>query len=443
MEDFIIHRNNLCNILIPNSIAIVPAAKLQYRNGHTEYPFRQNSSFYYLTGFAEQNAICVLIRGNEQNDHKFILFVEPKIREAELWTGTRVGQEDAKSIYSADEAYTIDKAEEIIPQLLKNKQAIYYPMGEDFELDKKIITWLKLANNKITKKARAQGEKITCVPSSLHNISLLINELRLFKSDQEINKIRKAAEISCQGHLQLMRSCKPGLYEYQLEAVFMGYCMQQGCRAFAYPTIVASGKNSCVLHYIQNNKILEARELVVIDAGAEYQYYASDITRTIPVGGKFNEWQKIIYNLVLQAQLAGLKDIKPGNLFAKVQETVVNTLVTGLVHYGLLSGDIESLIKEKAYNKFYMHNVSHWLGLDVHDVGDYYQSGEHRCFEPGMVLTLEPGLYIAADDSTVEEKWRGIGVRIEDMVLVTEQGYEVLTNDLPKTVEEIEQIMAA
>lgn len=442
MPEFARHRQALLNQLAPNSIAIIQATKLQYRNGHTEYAFRQDSNFYYITGLCEPNAVCVLLKGKNKNAHKFILFLAPKTRDAEIWTGTRTGQNNAQSVYHADTAYDIAQAGEIIPQLLKNQQAIYYLLGQDYKFDKKIISWLNLATNKITRKARALGENVTCTPNTLHNISPILSELRLFKTEQEINTIRRATQISCQGHLQLMQLCAPGLYEYQLEAEFTRHCLQQGCRALAYPMIVAGGDDACILHYIQNDKQLAADKLVVIDAGCEYQYYASDLTRTIPVNGKFNNCQKIIYNLVLQAQLAGLQAIKPGNKFSMVQEVIVKTLVTGLVAHGLLIGELTQLIQTKSYKKFYMHNASHWLGLDVHDVGDYYIAGDHRTFEPGMVFTVEPGLYIAADEIGVAAQWRGIGVRIEDMVLVTADGHEVLSHNLPKTIAEIEAIMA-
>jgi Xaa-Pro aminopeptidase len=441
MEEFAIRRNKLIEHLAVNSVVILSSAKTQFRNGNIEHLFRQDSYYYYLTGHQENNAICVLIKGFSAADNKFILFGLPKVREEEIWTGFRIGQEEAKSKYKADEAYPIDKADEIIPQLLKNKQIVYFAFGNDSTWDQKIIHWVKLAGTKITKKARTDGEKITYIPNVLQDIIPIIAELRLYKSDQELKQIRTAANIASNGHMALMRYCKPDLYEYQLEATFAGYCMQHGCRALAYPAIVASGSNACILHYTQNAKQLTAGELVLIDAGGEYNYYSSDITRTIPVNGKFNPQQKDLYNVVLQAQLAGLKEIKPGNIFSKVQEVVVQNLVTGLLELGILQGNVEQLIQEQAYKKFYMHNASHWLGLDVHDVGDFYNTGIYRQFAPGMVLTIEPGLYIDAEDLSVEQKWRGIGIRIEDVVLVTPNGNEVLTSNLPKTVEDIEKIM--
>lgn len=443
MEEFTNRRNKLITQLADNSVAIIPAAKIQYRNSQTEYPFRQNSNFYYLTGYDEQDAICVLIKDTNSNSNKFILFVLPEVQEEKNWSGLRIGQDQAKSVYKADESYSLADAEAIIPQLLKNKHTVYFAIGNDPEWDSRIISWVKLAGTKITKKARANGEQIDYIPSVLQDIAPVIAELRLYKSEQEIKQLRTAAEIASQGHAELMRCCKAGLYEYQLEAIFVNHCMQHGCRALAYQATVASGKNACTLHYSQNTRQLQDGDLVVIDAGGEYNYYASDITRTLPVNGKFNAQQKAIYNLVLQAQLAGLTEIKPGNIFSKVQEIVVKTLVAGLVELGILQGNLTTLIQEQTYKKYYMHNAGHWLGLDVHDAGEYYKEGKSRLFAPGMVLTIEPGLYIAADAFEVAEQWRGIGVRIEDMVLVTPNGHEVLTTKLPKTIVSIETAMSS
>ena len=440
MIEFANARKKLMEKLEDKSIAIIPAARLQFRNANTEYLFRQNSNFYYLTGYCEPDAIGVLIK--EKNNNKFILFVPPKIKEQETWTGVRVGQDNAISIYKADEAYTLEQTEVTIPQLLKNKKMIYFPMEEDFTFHQKLLSWLKLVKTKVIKEARNKGEKIKYIPSALYDLSPLIAELRILKSNLELEMIRKAADISCKAHLEIMQHCKPDLYEYQLGSIFIERSMALGCQSLAYPIIVASGASSCILHYVENNKKIENGELVVVDAGGEYKYYASDITRTIPVNGKFNDAQKAIYNIVLDAQLAGIEVIKPGNSFAMVQQSVVRVLVQGLVAIGILQGELDNLIQEKAYKKFYMHNASHWLGLDVHDVGDYYKQGEHCTFSPGMVLTVEPGLYISKElGAEVDKKWHDIGVRIEDMVLVTSMGSEVLTKDLPKTVKEIENAM--
>ena len=442
MQEFAQNRKKLIKLLAASSVAIIPAARHQLRNNDTEYPFRQNSNFYYLTGYHEADALCVLLREDEADDGQYILFNLAKDPALEVWTGPRVGQRDAVTSFGADIAYDISEADTIIPQLLKNKRNIYYHIGVDPSFDQQVIAWLQLLKTKIVRQALALGEQIICVPDALRDLAPLVSELRLFKSAAEIATIRQAAAISVAGHLQLLRACKPLLYEYQLEALFTQHCLQAGCRALAYQMIVASGNNACTLHYVDNTRQIQAGDLIVIDAGAEYHHYAADITRTLPASGQFTPAQRALYDVVLAAQLAGIDAIKPGNRFALVQEMVTKTLVHGLLQHGILHGDVATLVQNKAYKQFYMHGASHWLGLDVHDVGNYYKNGESRQFAPGMVLTIEPGLYIAANNSSVAPQWRGIGVRIEDMVLVTEHGCDVLTKDLPKAAADLEQIMA-
>ena len=366
---------------------------------------------------------------NKQGKVTYIMFNQPNDPEAEIWNGKRAGQAGACKEYLADKAYDIAKLDAELPLLLANQQVIYFSIGAKTETDQQVNKWLNAAK---------RNRETTCVPDTIIDLKPILHELRLFKSTQEIEYMRQAAQISASGHLKLMQNCQAGLLEYQLEAIFNAHCLQHGCRGLAYSSIVAGGNNSCTLHYIANDQMLRAGDLVLVDAGGEYNYYAADITRTFPVNGKFSPEQKLLYNLVLQAQLAGIEQVKPGNTWDRVQETMVQIIVTGLVELKILTGDVKQLIKDNAYKKFYMHSSGHWLGMDVHDVGKYKLQGKWRKFEPGMVLTVEPGIYIANALSGIDKKWFGIGIRIEDDVLVTKDGNEVLSASAPKQIAEIE-----
>jgi Xaa-Pro aminopeptidase len=413
------------------SIAILPSGNLLHRNADTEYPFRQESNFYYLTGFNEPESLLVLIK-----DHKgmteTILFCRKRDPEKEKWVGKRAGQEGAIKQFGANRSFAIDELEEAMPILLENKQQIFYSLGQSKDWDTKLMKWV----NTVRKKVRAGIE----APNSWFDLSLLVEEMRLIKGKEEIECMRKAAEVSAEAHAELMRHCQPKQMECQLAGLFIYECAKKGLQSMAYPPIVGGGKNGCILHYIENNAPLNAHELVLVDAGAECENYAADITRTFPVNGKFSADQKAIYNLVLQAQLAAIEAVRPGVFWNRLQEIILETLVQGLVSLGILTGDVKTLIMNKAYQPFYMHSSGHWLGLDVHDAGEYKIKGEWRPLLPGMVITVEPGLYIDQSDS-VDKRWWGIGIRIEDDILVTETGFEVLSKKAPKTVEEIEKIM--
>lgn len=438
MEEFSNRRKKLAEHMQANSIAILPGAKEQYRNHSVEYPFRQSSDFYYLSGFAEPNATLVLSKDNK-GDLSFILFNRAHDPLDEIWNGKRAGQEGACKIYHADASYDVAKIDEIMPKLFADKHVIYYPLAQIKDFDQQIARWLNTAAHLMHNRYVRENQEISFIPTTLTDVTQFLQEMRVFKSAAEIDNMRKAAEISAAAHLKLMRACKPGMKEYQLEAVFNEHCLQAGCRGFAYNAIVAGGNNACTLHYIANDQILKDGELVLIDAGGEYEYYAADITRTFPVGGKFSPAQKQIYELVLRAQLAGIAQVKPGNTFDSVQKAMLDIIVPGLVELGILSGDVKQLIKDKEYRKFYMHSSGHWLGLDVHDAGKYKVNNQWRKFEPGMVVTVEPGIYIANTNAgNVDVKWLGIGVRIEDDVLVTKHGNEVLSAKAPKTITEIE-----
>lgn len=432
LEAYAARRLKITQTMPPKSIAILPGASEKYRNADTEYSFRQESNFYYLTGFSESKSVLVLLK-NLDSKTKFILFCQSEDPALEVWTGKKMGQMGAKEQLGVDQAYSFDDLDRVMPELLENTNEIFYSLGRDSVWDERVTGWL----NSVRAKKRAGVE----APSVWVDLSSLIHETRLFKNPDEIKLIEKASEISANAHIELIKFCKPNMMEYELEALFLYQCVKQGCRSMAYPSIVGGGKNACTLHYGANNARLKSGDLVLVDAGAEYQNYAADITRTYPVNGKFTEDQKSLYQLVLKAQLVAIDLVRPETRWDALQETIVNILVRGLVELGILKGELKTLITEQAYRKFYMHGSGHWLGLDVHDAGEYKLEGQYRTLKPGMVLTVEPGLYIADGEPSVDKRWWGIGIRIEDDVLVTETGHEVLTKSVPKTVEEIEQLM--
>lgn len=437
MEEFLARRIKIARSMPENSIALLPGAKTQFRNSSVEYQFRQDSDFYYLTGFTEANAFMALCK-NGNGQLQFVLFNEAADIDYEIWNGKRIGQEDACKIYNADIAYDIAEIDTILPNLLANKKNIYYPLAVSADLDLRVTSWLRTAKCNLTNKKYRESTVVEYLPDTVIDLMPFIHELRLIKSEEEIFCMRKAAEISAQAHLKLMKNTQPGQMEYQLEAIFNECCLQAGCRGFAYQAIVAGGNNSCTLHYTNNDRPLVAGDLVLVDAGGEYNFYASDITRTFPVSGKFTHEQKLIYELVLEAQLAGISKIKPGNTYDSVQLAILEVIVNGLLELGIMHGDAQQIIQAKTYTKFYMHSSGHWLGLDVHDPSRYKVGNKWRKFEPGMVLTVEPGIYIANTMTDIDAKWRGIGIRIEDDVLVTKKDHEVLSSGAPKTVAEIE-----
>lgn len=415
------------------NLGLIASAPHQTRNRDVDYPYRQDSDFYYLTGFNESGALAVFIPGREQGE--YILFCREFDQKKALWEGAHSGLEGATTHYGADDSFPIDDLNDILPGMLENKAKVFYPMGRDSDLDHKLLEWI---NN-----LRAQSRNYISAPGELVSLEHILHEMRMFKSAAELKLMRHAAQVSAGAHVRVMQLCKPGMYEYQIEAEVVHEFMQTGLRAVAYPSIVAAGKNACVLHYVHNNAKLRKGDLLLLDAGAECDHYAADITRTFPISGKFSREQKLLYQLVLDAQLAAIAEIYPGNPWNKAHEASVQVLTQGLVDLGLLMGDVETLIKDEKYKEFYMHRIGHWLGMDVHDVGDYKINEQWRLLEPGMVLTIEPGLYVQPDCETVDPKWRGIGIRIEDDVLVTKQGHEVLTSGVPKTVAEIETLMQA
>ncbi|WP_372738286.1 Xaa-Pro aminopeptidase [Neptunomonas sp.] len=435
-REFAERRERLAARLPVNSMVVVPSATLQHRNSDVESPFRQDSDFYYLSGFDEPDALILIsnLISKGKSVLTYTLFCQPRDPQMEVWNGYRAGPEGVLVDYLADRSFSIDEADERLPELLDGIESVYFCMGTHYQTEVRVEHWLKSMRKK-----RRQG---VSVPSRLVELSPVLHEMRLFKSAQEIEVMRASGEISAQGHVRAMQRCRPGLMEYQLEAEIIYHFMQHGCRLPAYSSIVGGGKNACVLHYISNNKVLRDGDLVLIDAGCEVDYYAGDITRTFPVNGRFSEAQRALYELVLKAQSACLAAIKPGIPWEETHDISVSVITEGLVELGILKGNPLELIDCGAYKAFYMHRLGHWLGMDVHDVGDYKIEGEWRSLQPGMVMTVEPGIYIAPDNESVDACWRGIGIRIEDDVLITSQGCEVLTASVPKTVEEIEALMA-
>ncbi|MAY01961.1 MAG: Xaa-Pro aminopeptidase [Gammaproteobacteria bacterium] len=430
---FIKRRQELMAQMEPDSIAVLSAARPRLRNGDADYTYRQNSDFYYLTGFAEPEAILVLVPGREQGES--ILFCQEKDELKELWNGKLLGPEAAIDTLGMDDSFPIDDVDDILPGLIEGRERVYSPMGKDEQFDHQLMEWVRVIRSKVRSGAHPPGEFLV--------LDHILHEMRLIKSKAELSLMKKSAQIAVAAHKRAMHACRPGMQEYELEAEYLYEFARSGCLAPAYSSIVAGGPNACILHYTTNDQPLNDGELVLIDAGCEYEYYASDITRTFPVNGKFTAEQKALYDIVLDAQLEAIKVIKPGAHWDDAHNRTVEVITEGLLELGLLKGKLKDLIAEGAYKDFYMHRAGHWLGMDVHDVGDYKIEGKWRLLEPGMVMTVEPGIYVSERNSSVAEKWRGIGIRIEDDVAVSKKGNEVLTKGLPKTTAEIESFMAA
>lgn len=432
MSEYAKRRKELMQTVGANSIVILPAAPEVSRNGDAVYAYRQNSDFYYLTGFDEPEAVMVL--APKRKEGEFVMFNRVRDRDREIWDGPRAGQEGAVKDYQANQAFPIAQLMDILPELLVGRETIHYTLGINREFDKVMMTCL----NKVRAKIRVGLQ----APTTFMDINPTIHEMRIFKSPAEIALMQKAIDITEEAHVAAMKKCRPGMYEYQLEAELMYAFQRNGARFPAYNPIVGAGKNTCILHYISNNQKIADGDMILIDAGAEYQNYAADITRTFPANGKFTGEQKAIYELVLESQLAAIKTVKPGATWTAAQTVIVKVITQGLVDLGILKGNVDTLIEKEAYFPFYMHRSGHYLGLDVHDAGRYRVNSKWRSLQPGMVFTIEPGIYISADIPGVHKRWHNIGVRIEDNVLVTAKGREVLSAKIPKTVKEIEALMA-
>lgn len=424
----------------PKSVAIIPAAHEAVRSHDTSYRYRQNSDFFYLTGFEEPDAIAVIAPAQEK---KYTLFVRPRDPEREIWDGYRAGVEGAKRDFGADEAFPVSEFDEKLPGILDGPSSLYYAFGNSSpELDQKIIR--QLAN------MREMNRKPLEPPQKIIDPSSILHEMRVFKSEAEIEVMQRAADIAAEAHVAAMKAVRPGMKEYEVEALIESIFRRHGAAGPSYNSIVGAGANATVLHYINNTATLRDGDLLLIDAGAEYQGYASDITRTFPINGRFTKPQRDIYDLVLETQVSCIDMVRPGVRLEDLKTHSIEMLTEGMVKLGLLKGDPVKLIEEKKFMQFYMHNLGHFLGIDVHDAGRYYFDGESRPAEPGMVMTIEPGLYISPDTKNIPEgfnqdvpaNYLGIGVRIEDDVLVTDKGARVLTNKVPKDREEIEALMA-
>ena len=430
-KEFPRRRKRLMDMMGDDSIAILPTASVRIRNRDVEFPFRPDSDFFYLTGYPEPEAVLVLIPG--RNTGEYVLFCRERDPAMETWHGRRTGLEGACDLYGADDAFPIEDLDDILPGLLEDRERIYYTMGNDPGFDQRVVNWVKQVREKVRTGIHAPDEFIA--------LNHLLHDMRLYKSRQEIKAIRQAARITACAHKRAMSICEPGMMEYQIEAELIHEFIRQGARNTAYPPIVGGGKNSCVLHYTDNSDELEFGDVLLIDAGAEYDGYASDITRTFPVNGEFTDEQRAIYNVVLAGQLAAIDQVTHGNHWNDPHDAAVEVMTEGLLELGILKGSKKAIIKDQKYSQFYMHRTGHWLGMDVHDVGDYKVDGEWRMLEPGMVMTVEPGLYFAPARG-LSKKWWNIGIRIEDDVLVTTDGYDVLSKDLPKEAEELEALMA-
>ena len=431
-REFARRRKQLMRIIGEDAICIVPAAPERVRNNDNHYPYRQDSDFHYLTGFPEPDAVLALIPGREHGET--ILFCRERDPEREAWDGARAGQEGAVGDYGMDDAFPIGDIDDILPGMIEGRSRVYYHFGRDAEFDIKLIGWVNRVRAQVRSGARAPHEFVA--------LGHILHDLRLYKTRDELRVMRKAAKIATAAHARAMRATRPGLNEHEIEAELLHEFRRHGAVA-SYEPIVGGGGNGCVLHYRANNAVLKDGDLLLIDAGAEYQCYASDITRTFPVNGKFSPEQRALYDIVLAAQRAAIEQIRPGKTFGAYHDAAVRTITAGLIKLGLLKGSVDKNIRERTYQRFYMHKTGHWLGLDVHDVGDYRVDGEFRELEPGMVVTAEPGIYIAPDAKGVAAKWRGIGIRIEDDVVVTRGEPEVITAAVPNDADEIEALMAA
>lgn len=413
-------------------VAVIPTAPEAARNRDSHYPYRSDSYFYYLTGFTEPEAVLLLVAGEQP---KSILFCRDKDMEREIWDGFRHGPEGAQARFGFDEAYSITRLDELAPRFLANQPRLFHAFGAEATWDNRLAGWLN--------QLRAQSRSGVSAPSEMVDPRAWLDEMRLIKSEQELDVMRRAAKISVEAHKQAMQVTRPGMMEYEIEAALLHQFYRHGSRAPAYSSIVAGGANACVLHYVENNQRLHDGELLLIDAGCELECYASDITRTFPVNGRFSAAQRDIYELVLAAQQAAIDNVRPGCHWNEPHEAALDVLIRGFIDFGLCKGSPESVLESGDYRRFYMHRTGHWLGLDVHDAGEYKQAdGNWRPLQPGMTLTVEPGCYIRPADDVPKAFWN-IGVRIEDDALVTAQGCELLTADAPKTVAEIESLMAA
>ncbi|MGB7478202.1 MAG: Xaa-Pro aminopeptidase [Polyangiales bacterium] len=431
MSEFAARRKQLLEAT-GDGVALFPSAPVALRNHDVGHPYRQDSDLYYLTGLDEPESLLLLT--NQHEEHEVVLFVRPKKREREIWDGPRAGVEGAVVDFGADVAYPIDELAEKLPDYLGNVERLHYRIAQNREADAIVFDCLN--------HLRRGGRRGVRAPETIVDSAVHLHEMRLRKSDDEIATMRQAAAITKEAHLRAMQLAGPGMHEYEIDAELLHVFRKHGSERPAYESIVGSGPNATILHYRAGNRVFNDGELLLIDAGCEYGYYASDVTRTFPINGIFSPEQRAIYEIVLRAQKACIDAVKPGATLDEIHQRAIRSITEGLVDIGLLEGELDELIEEKRYEPFYMHRTSHWLGMDVHDVGHYFVAGAERPLDPGFVLTVEPGIYVATDAESVDARWRGIGVRIEDDVRVTEGGSDVLTDGIPKEIAEVEAACA-
>ncbi len=428
-QEFARRRRHLMELMGPGGIAVLPAAPERLRNRDTTYPYRQDSDFFYLTGFREPEAVAVLVPGRRQGE--FLMFCRERDKEREMWNGVRVGPDGVVSDYAADDAFPIDDIEEILPGLIEGSERVYYSMGVFTDFDQRLLGWMNRLHSR-----RQSGH----APDELIALDHILHEMRLFKSRREIQAMKRSARIAVAAHRRAMGTCKPGMKEYELEAEFRHEFTRHGVEC-SYTPIVAGGQNACILHYTNNQDVLNDGDLILIDAGCEYELYASDVTRTFPINGQFSGPQRALYEIVHAANIAAVQQVQPGNLWNDPHDAAVKEITRGLRDLGILKGRLPTLIKSQAYRPYFMHKTGHWLGIDVHDVGAYKVADQPRLLEPGMVMTVEPGIYIAPNARGIPKRWKGIGIRLEDDVHLTKAGPEVLSYQLPSSAEEIEAFM--
>lgn len=430
-KEFAKRRTTLMRMVGDDGIAILPSAPVRLRSRDVEYRYRQDSDFYYLTGFAEPDSVAVLAPGRSKGE--YIIFCRERDSLREQWDGSRAGPEGAIEAFAADDAFPIDDIDDILPGLLETRNCVYYTMGAYADFDHRITDWVKMLRHRESSGVHTPHEFIA--------LDHVLHDMRLYKSRAEISAMRKAAKIAVKAHTRAFSAVRPGLFEYEIEAEFIHeFRRHDACHSYA--PIVGGGANACTLHYVDNNAELKDGELLLIDAGCEHDYYASDVTRTMPVNGRFTAEQRAVYEIVLEAQLAAIEKTVKGNHWNDPHDAAVKVITRGLKNIGLLDGTLARLIKDHAYQEFFMHRTGHWIGIDVHDVGDYKVGDEWRFLEPGMVTTVEPGVYISAS-SSAPARWRNIGVRIEDDVAVTHNGPDVLSKGLVKEPDDIEKLMAS
>ncbi|HQW76622.1 MAG TPA: Xaa-Pro aminopeptidase [Dokdonella sp.] len=431
-NEYVRRRKQLMRMAGRDAIVIVPSAAERLRNNDAHYAFRQDSDFHYLTGFGEPEAVLALVPGRAQGE--VILFCRERDPAREQWDGHRAGQEGAVTDYAMDDAFPIEDIDDILPGLIEGRSRVYYHFGRDTDFDLMLMGWVNRVRSNIRQGAKPPHEFVA--------LSHLLHDLRLYKSRGELRLMRKSAQIAAEAHRRAMRATRPGMNEHEVEAELLHTFRKHGAVP-SYEPIVGGGANGCVLHYRANNSVLRDGDLLLIDAGAEYACYASDITRTFPVNGRYSPEQRAVYDIVLAAQLAAIEKVRAGQSFEAYHAAAVRTLTAGLIKLGLLKGSLKANLESHSYRRFYMHKTGHWLGLDVHDVGDYRIDGEFRELEPGMVVTVEPGIYISPEMKGVPARFRGIGIRIEDDVVVTRGDPEVISAGVPKDADEIEALMAS